>query len=138
MSNGYRPSAGVSPETSDTPSSFLKSDHTIEVPITISSAARDSGNTPTTTLRPGLVLGRLNSSGKFKEYNNSRGDGTETAVCILRHQVKVVDSDGNACDAQAVGVIHGYVDASKLIGLDANARTDLDNILFDDEILKTS
>ena len=138
MGTGYRPSAGVSPETSDTPSSFLKSDHAIEVGITIANAARDSGNTPTTTLRPGLLLGRLNASGKFKEYNNSKGDGTEAAVCILRHEVKVVDSDGNACDAQAVGVIHGYVDASKLIGLDANARTDLDSVIFDDEVLKTS
>lgn len=136
MADAYRPSPGVSAEVTNTPTAFLKSDHVVQVPITIDEDARDAGNTPTTTLRSGLVLGRITESGKFKEYVSTNEDGSETAVCILRHEARVLDSDGTACDASGVGVIHGYVDKSKLIGIDADGKADLAHVIFDDDILK--
>jgi len=118
-----------SKKTSD-PSEYKLSDHAIVIGVTIDSAARDSGNTPTTTLRKGLVLGKVTASGKYKEYDDAAIDGTETAVCILDDEVKVVDEDGNAADAAATGLIHGYVDESDLIGIDANGKTDLAHVIF--------
>jgi len=126
------PIAGVAAEQTVTPSEFLLDDHVIEKGITVDNSARDSGNTPTTTLRPGLVMGKITASGKYAQYDDIAADGTEDAVGILKDQVKVVDSDGNASDAAAVIVIHGRVDESALIGVDAAAETDLaGQIIFD-------
>ena len=138
MADGYRPSPGTSSEVTNTPTAFLKNDHAIEIGITIDQNARDAGNTPTTTLRSGLVLGKVTSSGRFKQYGDTNSDGSEVAICVLKHEVRVIDSDGTACDAVGVGVVHGYVDASELHGLDSNARADLVHVIFDDEVLKTS
>lgn len=137
MGNDHRPAPGKSPAVTDTPTAFLKDvDHVIQQRVTISSAARDSGNTPTTTLRPGLIMGMVTATGKFKEYDNSDSDGTETAIGILKHQVKLLDSDGNACDGIAPIVIGGYVDESELHGLNAAAKVDLaDRIIFDGDII---
>jgi len=126
------PNVGFGAERSRTPTEFLLDPHVIEKGITIAAAARDSGNTHrTTTLRPGLVLGKITDSGKYAQYDPSAVDGTEVAACILKDQVRVVDEDGNAVDASAIGVVHGRVDESALIGCDAAAKADLVAILFD-------
>ena len=128
------PGIGFSAEETATPSEFLLDSHTIEKGVTIDSAARDAGNTgKTTTLRPGLVVGKVTATGKCKQYDASATDGTETAVGILKDQVKVVDGSGNAVDANdAVLVIHGRVDESALIGCDVDAKADLaGQIIFD-------
>lgn len=49
----------------------------------ISGAARDAGNTVTTLLRPGLLMGRVTASGLLKEWNPTGTDGSETIVGIL-------------------------------------------------------
>ena len=132
MTAPYLPSPGLGTEATDTTSEFLLDTvHVIQQGVTIANTARDSGNTPTTTLRKGLVLGKVTATGKYKEYNDTASDGTQTAVGILREEVKVVDSDGNAMDAAGVIVRHGIVDESDLIGIDANGKADLDQIIFD-------
>ena len=126
------PNVGLSAEKSRTPSEFLLDSHAIEKGVTIDNTARDSGNTVTTTLRPGLVLGKITASGKYKEYHPSSSDGSETAVGILKDQVKVIDDDANAVDAAAVLVIHARVDESALHGCDADAKADLaGQVIFD-------
>jgi hypothetical protein len=114
------------------PTEFRLSDHgrDMDEGVTIASSARDSENTPDTTLRKGLVLGKITASGKFAQYDSGASDGTETAYGILADEVKVVDEDGSAADAFATVMVHGKVDESKLIGIDAAAKADLDQIIF--------
>jgi hypothetical protein len=101
------------------------SNHAIKVPITIDDAARDAGATPTTTLRKGLALGEITASGKYAEYHNAHGDGTQTMTGILDDEVRVIDLEGNAVDALAVMIIHGYLDESECIGVDAAGKVDV-------------
>lgn len=114
------------------PTEFRVSDHgrDMDEGVTIDSSARDSGNSPDTTLRKGLVLGKITASGKFAQYDSGAVDGTETAYGILADQGKVVDGDGNAVDTFATVMVHGKVGESKLIGIDTAAKADLDQIIF--------
>lgn len=107
-----------------TPGNFLLSDHMIEKRVTIDSTARDSGNTPTTKLRAGLCLGKVTATGKYKEYDNGDVDGTETLVGILLAEVNLLDDDATAQDTLGRALIHGYVDESALVGIDANGKAD--------------
>ena len=102
--------------------------------VIISSVARDSGNTPTTVLREGLVLGEVTASGEYREYNNTYTDGSQTADLILAEQVDLVDPETNAAvDSPALCVYKGRVSNGALIGIDANGRTDLaGRFYFDD------
>jgi len=121
-----------------TPRTFLlDGDHVIVVPVTIASTARDNyeedgstAHTPTTTLRPGLVLGKITASGKYAQYDDGAADGTETAVGILKEEVNLLDANAAAQDTPGLMVIHGYVDESQLFGIDANGKSDLAHILF--------
>ena len=109
---------------------YKLSDHGIKVAVTVDSASADSGGSPTTTLRKGLVLGKVTASGKFKQYNNAAADGTEVAAGILDDEVNLIDEAGTARDSQATMLIHGFVKESKLHGIDANGKADLAHIIF--------
>ena len=52
---------------------------------TIDSAAVDSGNSPTTTLRGGNVLALVDASGKAHTYDPDANDGRQIALGILEH-----------------------------------------------------
>ena len=119
---------GAARERSD--NEYKLSDHTIKVGVTIDQAARDDDNTPTTTLRKGLVLGKVTASGKYKEYDDNASDGTETAAGILDEEINLLDETGTAADSQTTMIIHGYVDESELVGIDANGKSDLAQIIF--------
>ena len=67
-----------------------------KISITLSSAALDDGNTPTSTVRMGMPLGRITASGEFKENDATVGDGSETFVGILGEDVDLIDSEENA------------------------------------------
>ena len=49
----------------------------------LSGAARDAGNTPTTLLRPGMLLGKITSSGKLIQASPTATDGSQNIVGIL-------------------------------------------------------
>ena len=123
---------GYGPLRENQPTEFRLSDHgrDADVGITIDQGARDAGNTPQTTLRKGLILGKVTATGKYAQYDDLASDGTEVAACILADEVNLLDADGNAQDAHATGVIHGVVDESKLIGIDANGKADLKFVIF--------
>jgi hypothetical protein len=82
----------------------------------IVSTAVDAGNTPTSTLRAGLVLGRVTSSGKYKEWNIDGTDGSEYAAGILVNTVSTLDISGTAAD-KFVGWIltRGHIRSSKIL-----------------------
>ncbi|MFW6158990.1 MAG: head decoration protein [Planctomycetota bacterium] len=130
----YRIGLGAT-ESAD-PSEIRFTDHGREstVAVVLDAAARDSGNSPETTLRKGLVLGKVTASGKYKEYDGGASDGTETARAILADEVDLLDESGTAVDTEGVGAFRGDFVASALIGLDADAKTDLAQCAFDEDL----
>lgn len=100
----------------------------------ISGATRDSGNTPTTFLRPGLVLGQITSSGQWTNYSPTATDGSQVAAGVLVEGVRITDIDGNN-QTKFWGIhVGGPVKASKLIGLDYQARQQMRaRFFFDDD-----
>lgn len=95
--------------------------------VAIDPAARDATNTPTTTLRSGLVMGQVSATKKWKEYDNADADGTETAKGILLHPIALVDAFGAAAVSPISGavLIKARVRGTLLIGLDAAGKTEL-------------
>lgn len=82
----------------------------------ISGAARDAGNTPTTVLRPGLILGKITASGKLAEWNPDGSDGTEYVFGILDTEIRAQDFDATNVDrAFRVIVARAPVKAGKLL-----------------------
>lgn len=88
------------------------------------------------TLARGTVLGKRTSNNKHYAYNDSLTDGTETATCILKHDVKT-DASGNVYygdsavpsavnlpHATAVAYIAGTFNTSELTGYNAAALAD--------------
>lgn len=117
---------GIISKEKVTDESFKKGEHFAYKQITLASTARDSGNTPTTTLRRGLVLGKITASGKFAQYDNSATDGTQTADGVLEEQEDLVNEETNAAvDTQGVMMWHGRVSEASLIGIDSAGKTDL-------------
>lgn len=64
----------------------------------VSGAARDAGNTPTTVLRPGLLMGILTSSGELEEWDADALDGTEVLAAILDVELRAQDFDATNQD----------------------------------------
>ena len=127
---------GLGTTQSADPSEIRFTDHGREstVAIVIDSTAEDADNTPTTTLRKGLVLGKVTATDKYKEYDSGASDGTETARVILDEEVSVLDEDGTAADTEALGAFRGDFVASALIGLDADSKVDLAQCAFDEDV----
>lgn len=59
--------------------------------VVVDGASRDAANTPTTVLRPGLLMGKVTSTGKYKQYDATATDGTEIPVGVLPVELVVVD-----------------------------------------------
>jgi hypothetical protein len=113
----------------------------------LSGAARDAVNTPTTTLRAGMVLGQVTASKKLVQYDAAATDGSQTIVGILLDDTRVVNENGEDIDQPVRVLMSGDVRASQLLikgaafvghTNEAAARTALKAVgkcfLFDDEI----
>lgn len=92
----------------------------------------DSGNTPTFQLRPGLLLGQVISTGKWKNYSPTAIDGSEVAAGVLIEGLRMLDFSNVAVDRFYAVLVGGPVQASKLINFDAMARQQMDKFIFDD------
>lgn len=68
----------------------------------------------------GTVLGKVTATSKFKPYAAANADGSQTAVCILDN-----DADTTNGDVGGSAWIAGIFDESKLVGVDAAAKTAL-------------
>jgi len=98
--------------------------------------ARDAGNTPTTVLRPGLLLGIITATGQYKEYNPAGTDGSEVASLILSVELRAQDFDANNADRVFPALCAGPVKAGQLLLLDVQARGQLQRqFLFDDDLI---
>lgn len=82
----------------------------------ISSAAADAGNTPTTELRPGLIVGIVTSSGEYEEWDADASDGTQDIAGIVDVPIRTTDYDGTAQD-RVFRILRGKaaIRASKLL-----------------------
>lgn len=67
----------------------------------VDSTAVDAGNTPTTTLRAGLLLGRKTADGLLYAWNPDAVDGTEIYAGVLLVGFSTLNSDGTAADKTA-------------------------------------
>lgn len=81
----------------------------------ISGAARDAGNTPTSVLRAGLVLGQLTSGGEHAEFNYDLTDGSQNVAGVLDHELRMTDFDANNADRVTRVLVRGPVKASMLL-----------------------
>lgn len=106
------------------PRSFRLSNWGQETDITglIDATARDaqSGmtiNNPNrpTILRAGLIVAIVTATGKWKEFDASDVDGTQTAAGILMQDIDLLDPLGAARDTGAVIATVGEFDGNKLI-----------------------
>jgi hypothetical protein len=106
------------------------------VPIVLSSTALDSTNSPTYELRPGLVLGKITSTGEFKEFDATSTDGSQNAAGILYgFGARMQDYQGNSVDRLGAMVVRGLVRPGALYGFTEKARRDLSKMFwFDDRI----
>lgn len=98
----------------------------------IDGSSVDPGNSPTFELRPGLLLGQVISTGKYKPYSATATDGSDVAAGILIEALRMQDFSGVAVDRFYAVLVGGPVQASKILGLDLNARQQMDKFIFDD------
>lgn len=111
-----------------------KEEQWVIVPAIIDGTARDVGNTPTTVLRAGLLLGNIAASGEKKEYNPNGTDGSDVVFGALIQEYRMQDLDANNVDRFAYVMVGGPVQAAKLILLDQQARAQMQGrFLFDDD-----
>lgn len=94
--------------------------------------AVDSGNSPTYELRPGLLLGQIISSGKYKNYSPTATDGSEVASAVLIEGLRTQSFEGVATDRFYAVLVGGPVQASKILNLDLMARQQMNKFIFDD------
>ena len=118
---------GVNPERIASGREYaLNREHFITKTVILDSVAIDAGSSPTSTLRKGLILAKVTSSGRFAQYDNAvTGDGQETARGVLDEEKDMLDENGVSNHQVADMMIFGYVDNNALIGIDANGRTEL-------------
>lgn len=107
--------------------------------VVINSVATDAGNTPTTQLRPGLLMGQRTSDGTFSNYNPAGTDGTQLAQGILWQSRSTVDDQGNPQNRTGQILIAGYFSAAAVILLDEQARRQMHGrAMFDDRLVGPS
>lgn len=82
----------------------------------IDSAATDAGNTPTTTLRAGLLLGRITSSGKYTTWTPTATDGSQFIAGILMNSISLLNGAGTAVVKFSGPIlISGHIKAASII-----------------------
>ena len=125
--NTYGALPGINTQvTSSEATVFVGRENRVEYgTIVLDSTAVDAGNTPTTTLRPGLVLGRITSSGNYKAYSVTATDGSEVARAVLDQGVTTLDNTGTAVAKEGHVVLNAILNSGNLIGLDYTARQQL-------------
>jgi hypothetical protein len=100
----------------------------------ISSGTVDVGNSPTSELRPGLVVGIQTSTGQWSNYAAGNTDGTEVARGIIIAGLRMTDFQ-NVAQAKFYAIcVGGPVQAAKCFGLDNQARQQMATAFrFDDD-----
>lgn len=80
-----------------------------------SGAIRDAGNTPTTVIRGGLLVGKLTASGKLEEWDADAADGTEHLFGVVPHEIRAQDFDATNADRYAGVIVRAPLKAKSLL-----------------------
>lgn len=81
----------------------------------IDSTAVDAGNSPTTELRAGLIMGKQTSDGNYYQWDAEASDGTERARAILLRGLSMLNAQGVVEDKSWYMLLAGGVKASDLL-----------------------
>lgn len=105
------------------------------LPVIVSTAI-DAGNTPTNTLRNGLVMAKVAATGLWAEYDPTQTDGREVARGVLVQALSMLNIvTGIVSNKSGRILIGGLLKAADLVGLDSAARRQLaQRFIFDDDI----
>lgn len=109
----------------------------LTLPSVIVSTAVDSGASPTTQLRPGLIMAQLDASPyKWVDYDPDATTGAQQAKGILLEEVFMLDPiTGTVADRVARIMVGGPARGGLCINLDQQARNQLrGRIVFDDSL----
>lgn len=91
----------------------------------------DSGNTPTTTIRGGRVMGLRDSDGKVYLYDGDATNGDQTVVGILPKHLSMLDKDGTVEDKFSKLLTAGILkNTADLLGSDNYALGALHSLGF--------
>lgn len=85
------------------------------VPVMLDGAARDAGANPTTILRPGLLLGVVTATGKWKEWSPTATDGTEHIAGILLYEATTQAQGSNTDRWFGYAMVAGYVKSAEIV-----------------------
>lgn len=100
----------------------------------IISSAVDAGNTPTTTLRSGLIMGVITSSQLWTTWNSTATDGSEIARGVLLVTTNMLDVFGVAQPRYEAIATGGFVRADRILNLNGISRRQLaQQFEFDDD-----
>ncbi len=108
--------------------------------VKLVAATVDAGNTPTTTIRAGNILGKVTASGLYTLYNPDATDGSEVPSVVLESAISMIGGSGSVEIKDAQVLFGGVLQAANLItgqdgGLDAKARRVLSRqFVFDDQL----
>lgn len=101
---------------------FGNEDQQLFANAVILSTTTDAVNTNyTTSLRPGLVLGRVTSTGKYTVWDSTATNGTETPVAVLCEPLVMLDSAGAVADKVGRVILGGNLKVGSLVNSDAYA-----------------
>lgn len=109
---------GVGAAIEETPREILWEDHPSQVlrkSVIVDGATRDAGNTPTTVLRAGLLLGKLTADDNYTEWDADATDGSQDLIGPLSRELRAQDFDGTDADRVLELIIKGPVKASQLL-----------------------
>lgn len=98
--------------------------HLVKQFVTLGSAAVDSGNSPTTTLRKGNIVALKTSDSKYYVYDPDATDGTQNAKGVLLDNVDMLQ-DGTAVDRTVAISIRANLRVADLLNYDAQAGKQL-------------
>lgn len=81
-----------------------------------SGTMRDDANSPTTILRPGLLVGKLTATGEYEEWDADVATGTQNFAGVLDVELRAQDYDANNADrVMRLLVARAPVKARKLL-----------------------
>lgn len=82
---------------------------------TFSSAMVDAGNTPTSVIRKGLVLGLITATNKIVQWDATATDGSQNIAGVLGVELHMVDGLFTSVDRRSPLVIHAPLRAKSLL-----------------------
>lgn len=88
---------------------------TLHADQVLGSASVDAGNTPTTTLRAGLVLAVKESDGLLYPFDPDATNGLQIAHAVLDRSISMLNNQGTAVNKQAHVLLAGALRGSKLL-----------------------